>query len=55
MLQNFHSNEVDRHSLSFSVVFSVFPALRNEIWLNQRKLFVWKTFFDSKKWFTGIK
>ena len=23
--------------------------LRKRIWLNQRKLFVWKTFFDYKK------
>ena len=26
-------------------------TLRKKIWLNQCKLFVWKTFFDLKKWF----
>ena len=31
------------------------PTLRKNIWLNQRKWFVWKTFFDLKKWFIWIK
>ena len=30
-------------------------TLRKTIWLNQRKLFLWKTFYDLKKWFIRIK
>ena len=30
-------------------------TLRKMIWLNQRKWFVWMTFFDLKKWFVQMK
>ena len=31
------------------------PPTRKKIWLNQRKWFVWTTFFDLKRWFVWMK